>query len=500
MNAIFRLSSLLVLPFWVLMILLPRWRWTPRILLSRLVIAPAAAAYAALALPRLAEIWPAVSRPTLDGVAALLGSPAGATIAWIHFLAFDLFVGRWIYFDSQERRISAWVTSPALFLTLMLGPVGFLLYVVIRSLIARFTSTAEGTASHLGVKDPKTQPIAGVSGVASRSKEMYRDFLRRAFSINQPLTILGGVMLLVFLAALGGVLLDHQVITGAPAWLKPAKFAISISVYCFTFVWLLGFVENRPRLVRLVSNVTVIGFIVEMIAIVVQAARGTTSHFNISTPFNAVLWTMMGAFIVIVWAMSLLLAIMLILQRMPDRAFAWSLRLGVLISLAGMAAAFLMVRPTPGQLSEIASGHVPRTIGAHSVGVSDGGPGLPFVGWSTVGGDLRVAHFVGLHALQFLPFFGWLLTRRRGFFSRLSEGQRLTLVWTVGLTYLGLVLLLAWQALRGQSVISPDAKTMSVAGALASAAVTSILVTIARTFQTNGRASKFGPGFIGHES
>jgi hypothetical protein len=500
MSTIFRLSSLLVLPFWGLMILLPRWHWTARILRSRLVIAALAALYAALALPRLAAIWPAVSRPTLDGVAALLGSPAGATIAWIHFLAFDLFMGRWIYLDSQERRISAWVTAPALFLTLMLGPLGFLLYFVIRSLIARFTSPDEGTASHFGVEEPKTQPFAGAAGVARRFSDTYRNLLHRAFSINRPLTILGGAMLLVLLAALSGVLLDHRVITGAPAWLKPAKFAISISVYCFTFVWLLGFVENRPSLVRLVANVTVISFIVEMIAIVVQAARGTTSHFNVSTPFNSFLWVMMGTFIVFVWAMSLLLAIMLILQRMPDRAFASSLRLAVFISLVGMAAAFLMVRSTPGQLAAIVSGHAPPIIGAHSVGVFDGGPGLPVVGWSTLGGDLRVAHFVGLHALQFLPFFSWLLTHRRGFFSRLSEGQKLTLVWTLGLAYLGLVLLLVWQALRGQSVISPDTKTISVAVALLSAAVTSILGTVAQTFWTNRRASKLASRVIGDET
>ena len=89
--------------------------------------------YAALVLPRLGAIWPAVSRPTLPGVEALLGSPAGATIAWVHFLAFDLFVGRWIYLDSQERRISSWFMAPVLFLTLMLGPAGFLFYLVVRS-------------------------------------------------------------------------------------------------------------------------------------------------------------------------------------------------------------------------------------------------------------------------------------------------------------------------------------------------------------------------------
>jgi len=136
MASIFRLSNLMALPFWALMILLPRWRWTTRIMRSPLVSAAPAGLYAVLVLPRLGEIWPAVSRPTLSGVAALLGSPAGATIAWVHFLAFDLFVGRWIYLDSQERRVSSWLMAPVLFLTLMLGPGGFLFYLIIRSAAA----------------------------------------------------------------------------------------------------------------------------------------------------------------------------------------------------------------------------------------------------------------------------------------------------------------------------------------------------------------------------
>jgi hypothetical protein len=135
MASLFRFSSFLVIPFWVLTILAPRWRWTKRIVPSPWVSAAAAALYATLVFPRLGEIWPAVSRPTLSGVAALLGSPAGATIAWVHFLAFDLFVGRWIYLDSQDRQISSWLMAPVLFLTLMLGPAGFLLYLIIRPVV-----------------------------------------------------------------------------------------------------------------------------------------------------------------------------------------------------------------------------------------------------------------------------------------------------------------------------------------------------------------------------
>jgi hypothetical protein len=312
-----------------------------------------------------------------------------------------------------------------------------------------------------------------------------RHLLDRAFVANRALTILGGAMVITYFATLVGIFVDQRVITGAPAWLKPAKFAISVSIYCFTFVWLLGFVENRPRLVRLVANVTVASFIVEMIAIITQAGRGTTSHFNLTTPFDSSLWFTMGAFIVLVWMMNLLLAILLLLQPMPDQAFAWSLRLGVLISSIGMAAAFFMVTPTPDQTAAITNGYGPHVVGAHSIGVRDGGPGLPVLGWSTLGGDLRAAHFVGLHGLEVLPLFGWLLTRRRSVFALLAANDRLALVSSAGLGYLGLVLLLLWQALRGQSVVSPDAKTIAVASGLAAGVATSIFITLSRAFTRN---------------
>jgi hypothetical protein len=143
METVFRLSSFLTLPFWALMILLPRWRWTERVMRSPLVSLAPAALYATLVFPHLGVIFPAVVRPTLAGIMALLGSPAGATIAWVHFLAFDLFVGRWIYLDSHEREISAWFMAPLLFLTLMLGPAGFLLYLAVRSVAPAASRAAE---------------------------------------------------------------------------------------------------------------------------------------------------------------------------------------------------------------------------------------------------------------------------------------------------------------------------------------------------------------------
>ena len=146
MQQIFDLSSILVMPFWALMILLPHWRWSRRILSSLWVIAPAALLYVILILPAMPAALPLLIQPSLDGVAGLLGQPAGATVGWVHFLAFDLFVGRWIYLDSRHRNLSAWIASPILALTLMFGPFGFLLYLVVTQLTGS-GSTARLAAS-----------------------------------------------------------------------------------------------------------------------------------------------------------------------------------------------------------------------------------------------------------------------------------------------------------------------------------------------------------------
>ena len=306
-----------------------------------------------------------------------------------------------------------------------------------------------------------------------------QDLLGRAWASSRPLTFVGATMLLVLAVSLAGLLLDPRVISGAPAWLKPMKFAISISIYCFTLLWMLTFVRDRPRLVGLVSWVTAIALFVEMALIAGAAALGMTSHFNVSTPTHAAVWYTMSAFVALIWAANLLATVLLLVQRMPDPAFAWTLRLGILVSLVGMAVAFPMTQETPAQerAADKAGIEEAPIQGAHSVGVKDGGPGLPVTGWSTTGGDLRVAHFVGLHGLQALPLFGYLLALFAP--AWLRAGHRVTLVWTASFSYLGLVGLLTWQALRGQPVISPDARTLgALCAVLLTAGVTASAVVL----------------------
>ena len=145
-----------------------------------------------------------------------------------------------------------------------------------------------------------------------------REALRRAWAVNRPLTFVGLLMLGTLAIALVGLVVDPRVITGAPAWLKPMKFAISISIYCFTLLWLLTFVRGRPRLVRLVSWVTALGLGVEMALIAGAAALGTTSHFNVSTLVHVTVWGTMAFFIVLVWLMNLLAILLLLIERLPD--------------------------------------------------------------------------------------------------------------------------------------------------------------------------------------
>ncbi|GAA3339204.1 ABA4-like family protein [Amorphoplanes nipponensis] len=132
-GALFGLTFAVAAPFWALMILLPRWSWTRRVIASPLIVLPVVVIYALLVIPAFGEVLPAVAAPTLGGVRELLGTADGAAAAWAHMIAFDLFVGRWSWLDSRERGVPALVMSPVLLLTIMLGPLGLAVYLLVRT-------------------------------------------------------------------------------------------------------------------------------------------------------------------------------------------------------------------------------------------------------------------------------------------------------------------------------------------------------------------------------
>jgi hypothetical protein len=132
---VFELSNLVVLPFWALMVFLPFWTVTRRVMATPWVVAPAAILYLITMVPVASMVLPEVINPVQARIASLLGTPTGTTLAWAHFVAFDLFVGRWTYNDSRSRGYSAWWVSPVLVLTLLVGPIGLLVYLTARTLI-----------------------------------------------------------------------------------------------------------------------------------------------------------------------------------------------------------------------------------------------------------------------------------------------------------------------------------------------------------------------------
>ncbi|WP_420821822.1 ABA4-like family protein [Pseudonocardia broussonetiae] len=100
---------------------------------SPLIVVPPALVYALAVLPDLGTVLPAVADPRIAGVAALLGTPVGAAAGWAHFIAFDLFVGRWCHLDARERGIHPLVMAPVLLLTILLAPLGLLAHLVVRA-------------------------------------------------------------------------------------------------------------------------------------------------------------------------------------------------------------------------------------------------------------------------------------------------------------------------------------------------------------------------------
>ena len=279
--------------------------------------------------------------------------------------------------------------------------------------------------------------------------------LKRLWNGSAPLTITGLLMIPVLAGAMYGLAVDPRIITGAPAWLKPAKFAASIAIYSLTLAWVFTYLPDWRRTRRTVGRVTAATLLLEMIVIAAQAARGRASHFNVGTVLDGVLFSIMGAAIIIQTLASVTVAVALWRQRFTDRALGWALRIGLVVTIAGAATGGLMTRPTAAQLDAAKTTRL-VTVGAHTVGAADGGPGLPGTGWSTAAGDLRVPHFLGLHAIQALALAAVGFRR-----SRRPEHARVRGVVAFAASYTGLFVLLLWRALRGESLVTPTAPTIA---------------------------------------
>ena len=281
--------------------------------------------------------------------------------------------------------------------------------------------------------------------------------LRAVWTVS-PLLVGTGLLMLVVLAGAGiGLVADHRTITGAPAWLKPAKFAASIAIYTLTLAWVFTHLREWRQTRRIVSAVTAVTLVLEIVIIVLQAWRGTTSHFNVGTPFDTALWATMGLAIAVQTVTSVAVAAALWRHRFSDLALGWALRLGMVITIVGASIGGLMSQPTAAQIAVARQTEHMTIAGAHTVGAPDGGRGLPVTNWSVEHGDIRVAHFVGLHALQAMLLILFCLSRRG-----LPEPTRVALVAIAAASYAALFAILLGQALRGQALLRPDETTLAL--------------------------------------
>lgn len=239
----------------------------------------------------------------------------------------------------------------------------------------------------------QTWVLSRLSSMTEKVRSVVQEFRRR----DALLYGLGISHLLVLAIVLILMPFDDRLVTGEDPWVKPAKFALANATFLLTAGWLVFDLRLPVKISRRLTRAVGIAITSETVLITLQAARGTSSHFNMTSPFNTFVQALMGVLIVLNTVAVGYIAWKYWRGRpsLPP-AYLWGVRLGLLIFLLASIEGFAMVANR-----------------GHAVGTSDGGPGLPIVNWSTVGGDLRIAHFFGLHALQVLPVIGAVLSRLR---------------------------------------------------------------------------------------
>ncbi len=210
---------------------------------------------------------------------------------------------------------------------------------------------------------------------------------------NNLLYINGYVNLLLALLMVILIFMDDRQILGINVWIKPLKFFLSIVILSWSMGWILWYLDAR-KIVRLYSYILVLTMLVEMGAICLQSFRGTYSHFNISSAFNGMVFGIMGIGIFTFTIANAVICFLWFRQRSfnvsPQMVLAF--RLGLLFFLIFSIEGGVMI-----------------SLMRHSIDLQDGGEGLPLLNWSVFGGDLRVAHFFGMHSLQVIPFVGYYI-------------------------------------------------------------------------------------------
>ncbi|MFD2767138.1 hypothetical protein [Micromonospora eburnea] len=254
---------------------------------------------------------------------------------------------------------------------------------------------------------------------------------------------------------------DDRLLMGEAIWVKPMKFGFAMGVYGLTLAWLLSKLGRGRRLGWWLGTVFAVAGLLDVGAVVLAAAHGTISHFNNNAePVAHTVRTAFSIGVAPLLLITLIIAVLVLIQRTGDLAMARALRAGLGLAAASMVVALWLSNSAGARTVTDANGDPVSMNGGHGIGDPDGS-GMFLTNWSTTGGDLRVPHFVGLHAIQVLllitAILGVLATSH-GWLR--DERVRARLVGIAGLAYTGVFAALAWQAKRGIPVTRLDRQTL----------------------------------------
>ncbi|GGK92049.1 hypothetical protein GCM10011588_03050 [Nocardia jinanensis] len=288
--------------------------------------------------------------------------------------------------------------------------------------------------------------------------------------LHRPLLLSSAAMAGLVVVGLIAMVVDDRVLLGESVWLKPVKFGLAFLLYSLTLAWLLSLPHRGRRATWWLGVVFSVTAFVDVGFIVVQAARGTFSHFNTETDaVNEIGQKVFASGVPGLFLANLVIAVIVSIRPGADRPTVWAIRGGLAMAVVSMALGYLMgftgtqlTRTADGRLVELAAGHTVVDAGTRqAVGAPDAVAGMPITHWSTLGGDLRIPHFVGLHGIQVVLAAVLVLAWCAARYPRLRPARtRSRLIGVVILGWGGLQAITFWQAMRGQSLAHPDTVTL----------------------------------------
>ena len=263
-------------------------------------------------------------------------------------------------------------------------------------------------------------------------------------------TLMITAVAMVFVSGLHliGVFVDDTMYGQSPNWMKPFKFSMSFALYAAMLGALVHLLERTSgsleRKVRKLGTWMAAGFWFEIAALDFQAFRGQQVHFNFRTIWDIIIYETVGAVAMATVVLHVLLVAVVVKKKAASSPVLLALKTGTALLVMSALVGIFMAQPKNGK------GWSGDTIGGHSIGTDVDHDVIPLIYWSAEGGDLRVAHFIGLHGFQLLPLAALFLSR--------WVNRRM--VWVLSAGYTSIFLISFFQALAGESLFSPSTPTL----------------------------------------